>query len=67
MTVSLFFNHCSIIRTVIKELIKSEDRNFIATQLKRWQVLAGTAVLFLIAQISSETVKFIYHFYFQHP
>ena len=53
------------VRLAIKQLIKAEDRNFIAVQLKRWQMWAGAAFLFLIAQISSETVKLIYHLYFQ--
>jgi hypothetical protein len=52
------------IRNAIKELIKSEDRNFIATQIKQWKIWIGAAFVFLIAQASSETVKFFYHLYF---
>lgn len=52
------------IRTAIKELIRSEDRSFVATQVKRWGLWVAAAFLFLVTQISAEAVKVIYHFYF---
>ena len=41
------------IRNAIKEIIKSEDRNFVATQIKKWQMWVAAAFLFIIAQVSS--------------
>ncbi len=52
------------VRNALKELIKSEDRNFIATQIKRWGVWVGVASLFLLTQASTETVKYFFHLYF---
>jgi hypothetical protein len=52
------------IRNAVKELVRTEDRIFIANQMRRWGWLLAAAFLFLITQISAEAVKVIYHFYF---
>lgn len=52
------------IRNAIKELIRSEDRIFIAAQIRRWGFWMAAGLLFIVTQISAEAVKVIYHFYF---
>jgi len=51
-------------RNALKELIRNEDRSFVATQLRRWGYWFAIAFLFIMTQVSTEAIKAIYHFYF---
>ncbi len=55
------------VRTEIKNIIKSADRDFVQSKLKQYGTWIGAVFLFLSAQISIELIKWLIHFLTKTP